>query len=289
MVTTRDVLGWNLVEHAPAAVRRKVLLLPDIFCTDLAYADMLADAVMADAGIQLVAANPPGFKGLPVPSGFDFRVESYAALVEELASAEAFDLLVGSGFAGNVLIDVVARGNVPGRVMLVGPYLRRASAPQQTRQLDARGRKPLFGGLAWWSAYRKLPAMFKARLAPTADARLAALVADAHKTSAADARRVMTALFDRLDEAEDLTAQVIDPGVPIWYVRGVDDDVDLHEEARKLLTVAPHVRLNEMAGGRHFLMIDEPQALNTMIRDALKGMPPRSISAEHPAVNGSAD
>ena len=85
MNSTRTRDGWLLVEHPVTQPRARVLLLPGLLCTDLIFADMLDDPAMEQAGVQLVAGNPPGFKGQPASPGFDFRVETYAQMVEDLA------------------------------------------------------------------------------------------------------------------------------------------------------------------------------------------------------------
>ena len=184
---TRD--GWLLVEHPVTRPKARVLLLPGLLCTDLIFADMLDDPAMEQAGVELVAGNPPGFKGQLAPAGFDFRVESYAQMVEELARAEGFDLLVGHSYFGNVLIEVAARGSYSGKLLLISPSLYRLAEPNDTRTLDSMSRKPILSGLTWFATYLLLKSIFKPYFTEERRDRLEAVVAEAKKTPRATCRR----------------------------------------------------------------------------------------------------
>jgi len=270
MTTTREEDGWLLVEPGPApADARRVLLMPGLLCTDLIYAEMLADPDNAAAGVQLVAADPPGFKGQPVPPGFDFRVESYAELVEQHAQRGGYELLVGHSFFGNVLIEVAARGRFDGKLMLISPSLYRKAEPNDTRTLDKLSRIPLVSELTWRATYALLRPVFKPYFTAESRDRLDAVVAEARRTPRAVCRELLLSLFDHLDAHGDLTARLAATSVPVWYLRGVEDNICFPAEIRQQLDRAAAVEIKDIAGSRHFAMLDQPRQVNALIRELL--------------------
>ena len=136
---TRERDGWQLVERPVDGAVRRVLLLPGLMGCDVVFTQLLAEPALAAAGVHAIAGNPPGFKGLPVARDFDFSIESYAALVEEIAAAEHFDVLVGHSYFANVLIEVAARGAYAGKLVLISPSLvavRRGQGPARPGSLQ---------------------------------------------------------------------------------------------------------------------------------------------------------
>jgi hypothetical protein len=145
----RELDGWRLLESTPELARRRVLLLPGLFCTRRFFADLIARRELEETGVQMVAADPPGFAGLPALPDFDYSVPSYAKLVEALAEAESFDLVIGHSYFANVAIEVSGRGNYDGVLMLLSPCLRADNEEKDLRQLASLGNVPGVGSLAW--------------------------------------------------------------------------------------------------------------------------------------------
>jgi pimeloyl-ACP methyl ester carboxylesterase len=267
--TSRQVDGWLLIETTPAEERRRVLLLPGWLCTDEIFADLLAEPTLAAAGVRLVAANPPGFKGLPLTEGCDATIPAYADLLERLAARERPDVILGHSYFANVCIELAARGTFAGPLVLVSPSLRRAAEPGDSRTLDRLLRVPGLGALVLRLAYAGLESLFSAYFTPETRHRLKAVVAEARRFPRPIARRLITGFFDDLRRHGDLTPRLAASRNPVWYVRGEQDNIKLPEDARAALTASGHVTFHDVPGSKHFVMIDRPAALAEVLRAAL--------------------
>lgn len=269
MTATKSVQGWQLVEGGDPNGTKTALLLPGLLCTDLIYRSMLEDPHMKTSGVRLLAGDPPGFKGLPVPPGFDYRVESYADLVERLCKAQGVDLVVGHSYFGNVAIEVGARKSFTGPLMLISPSLYRMAEPNDTRTLDAMSRKPVLSAVTWWATWLMLRSLFKPYFATEASDRLDAVVADAKRTPKPVARQLLLSLFNYIDFHTDLAPRVLLAPQDVWYVRGKQDNIGFGETQRRLLTTHAKVKVVDVEGSRHFVMLDKPQEVNRLILELL--------------------
>jgi len=266
-VNERD--GWLITANEPSAVRYRVLLLPGLLCTDLIFADMLADPAVAPSGILMMAGNPPGFKGQAAPPDFDFSVPSYARMVEKFAIAQRCDLIVGHSFFGNVLIEMLPNTAYQGKIMLLSPSLYRMAEPNDTRSLDSFSRKPLVSGIVWWATYLMLKSIFKPYFTAEKHDRLDGVVADAKKTPRKVCRRLIMSLFDQIDRHKDLSPMVASSRLPLWYIRGTEDNIGFSDEVRKVVAAGPNVTVVDVPGSRHFVMLDKPLEVNRLIKTAL--------------------
>jgi pimeloyl-ACP methyl ester carboxylesterase len=256
---TREQAGWMLVENPVEDATRRVLLLPGLMGCDLVFASLLAEPAVAAAGIHAVAGNPPGFKGLPAARDFDFTVESYAALVESLAAAEGFDVLVGHSYFANVLIEVAARGSFGGKLILISPSLDRASEAKDLRDLDRYSRNPILRAPIWWLTYLMMKSVFKPYFRdPTL---LADVTAAAKLIPATVARRTLMGFFDHLDRHGDLAVRLAGTKVPVRYLRGAQDDIGFTAAHRATLAANPLIEIHEIPDARHFAMCDQPAAV----------------------------
>lgn len=268
--TRRTVDGWELIEAAPAEQRARVLLLPGWLCTDVMWGDVMALPALHAAGVQAVAANPPGFAGLPLPSGFHLSIPGYADALEGLLAAEPFDLVVGHSFSGNVCIELAARGTWPGGLMLVAPSLRRAAEPADSRVFDRLLRLPILGEITLRLGWRALGTMFESYFAEATRHRLPLFVAEARRSPRALAPRLINAFFDDLDRHGDLTPRLAASRSRVWYVRGSEDKIVLPPDARAALEASGHVTIHEVPGSRHFVMLDRPEEVGALILSALQ-------------------
>ena len=269
MSAIRECNGWSLVEQGPEDVKFRVLMLPGLQGSDLVFSKLLSQASLYDAGLHLIAGNPPGFKGVPL-SGADCSVESYAALVETLAETERIDLIVGHSFAGNVLIEVAARGHYTGKLMVISPSLDRDAESKDLKSLDAMSRKPLLSGVFWWLTYMMMKSVF----APYFDdqALLDAVVADAKKIPRSVGRKVLIGYFDHIDRYGNLAERLVTTRVPVCYVRGDQDDIGFTDAHRALIEACDLINVCEIPGARHFAMVDNPEAVaNLIIRMLMDG------------------
>jgi len=270
-IQTRFQDGWFLVANQPVGTRYRVLLLPGFLCTDGIYRDMLTDMARRAAAVQLVAGNPPGFKGLPVEKDFDFSIASYAKKVCDLNDLESYDLIVGHSFFANVLIEVAVNDRYQGRLMLLSPSLSRDSEDADTRFYDRITRVPLVGRACTLISYQMMYSIFEPYFIDEKKHKIDELVIEAQKTPRYISRRLIHAFFDHIDKHGDLAERLTQTNRPVMYVRGVDDNVKLLPKHRKQLAASPLITLREFEGSKHFVMIDYPGRLNRLIIKMLGG------------------
>ncbi len=256
---TREQDGWLLVERPNRRAGRHVLLLPGLMGCDLVFASLLDDPALAAAGYRLVAGNPPGFKGLPTNRDFDFSIGSYARIVEELAAVEGYDLLVGHSYFANVLIEIAARGNYRGKLVLISPSLDRAAEAKDLRDLDRFSRNRLLSAPVWWLTYLMMKSIFKPYFSDPL--LLSEVTAAARLIPATVARRTLIGFFDHLDEHGDLAARLATTRIPVRYLRGREDDIGFTAGQRSTLSMNPLVEIHEIPEARHFAMCDQPAAV----------------------------
>ena len=269
----REERGWVLVENKPQKIKYRVLLLPGFLCTDCIYADMLNDPLMLKAGIQLAAGNPPGFKGQPANKDFDYTIESYAKEVEAFNSLEPFDLIVGHSFFANVMIEVAARNQYSGPIMLISPSLYREAEGLDTCIMDDMSRIPGIGHLSLWIALQMPESLLDSYFTKEKQDKIKPIAAEAEKTPPAVARVLLNSFFDYIDKYGNLTDRLLTTHHPVWYVRGDKDNIKFSKDTRKRLNESPLITIKDVPGGMHFIMIDQPHTINRIILEILLNKP----------------
>jgi pimeloyl-ACP methyl ester carboxylesterase len=262
----RERDGWVFIERGEQAARSRILLLPGVFCTHRFYEPLMDEAVLSEANVLTVAADPPGFAGLPAPAGFGYSVEEYAELVEGVAATDSLDLVVGHSYFANVAIEVASRGAYGGPVMLLSPCLRSINEERDLRQLDRVSRVPVLGAIAWLAVYPTLKGSMKGRLPA---ARLDELVAEMKRNPRSANRQLLGRYFDHLESRGNLSEQIAPATSSVWLVRGDQDEIGFDDEDRERLDQAPNVELKEIPGARHFSMLDAPNAVASLIVEQL--------------------
>lgn len=266
-ITFRNSNGWELAEMIPAETNFKVLLLPGLQGSDMVFRKLMMCAELQKYGIHSIAGNPPGFKGLCVPEGFDYSVESYAALYEKLAADENIDLIVGHSFSGNVLIEIAARGNYEGKLMMISPSLYRSAETEELLMLDNWSRKKVGEGLMWWLTYQMMGSIFKPYF--TDKAELKAAVKNGKMIPRKVGRQILLGYFNHIDKHGNLTNRLLTTQTPVWYVRGTLDDIGFTAEDKAAIQKSSLVRYREVEGARHFAMIDKPSEVAKLIIESL--------------------
>jgi pimeloyl-ACP methyl ester carboxylesterase len=256
----RDVGAWALLETVPQDPRHRVLLLPGLFATAEFYADMLADPLLAGAGVTAIAADPPGFAGRPAPAGFDYSVESYAALVEDFAITEEVDAVVGHSFTANVGIEIAARGRYRGRLLLLSPALSREDEEDGLRSLDGASRTPVLRTLVWLG---NPPLRRGMRRLPTR--RAGQLLEQMERNPRPANRRLVIAYFDHMARHHGLARRLAAARITTWVARGDRDEVALSPRQLAVLGQAPNVTLVTVPGAGHFSMTDTPWEVNRLV------------------------
>ena len=216
----------------------------------------------------MLAATPPGFGGSPVPAGFDYSVESYAALVEQLIQQEGVDALVAHSYFANVAIEVAARGWFGGRLMLLSPCLRRENEEADVRRLDRVSGVPVVRSVVWAIVYAGMKSSMRERLPA---ARLDALVAEMRRNSARADRQILRGTFAHLDRCGNLGNRLIASARPAWVVRGERDEIGLLSEDETRLREAGRIELRTIPDAAHFAFVEQPRAVAVLIGELLDG------------------
>jgi len=259
--------GWFFVENHPQKVKYQVLLLPGLFCTDVIFTDMLNDPSMENAEIHLVAADPPGFKGLSLDDNFEISIKNYAILLEELIQKENYDLIVGHSFFANVAIEIGARNNYAGKLMLLSPSLYSDAEPFDVRLLDSMTRVPGFGYVSMQITYQMLDTIFEPYFAQENQGKVNLLVKEAKKTHQDITQKQLNAFFDHIEKYENLTDRLLTADNQIFYVIGTEDNIEFSDVDRKKMSSNKNITIKDIENGKHFLMVDHPRKINTLIAE----------------------
>ncbi|ADB52258.1 alpha/beta fold hydrolase [Conexibacter woesei] len=263
----RDTAGWTVIENDPQQPRRRVLMLPGLFCTSEFFTGVLTDEALATAGVTALAADPPGFAGLPVPGGFDFSIASYAALVEEFAAAESIDLIAGHSFGANVGIEIAARGRFRGKLLLLSPSLSREDEEEDLRSLDEASHTPIVGTLVWLGINPTLKHGMRGRLP---EDRFDELFGEMKRNPRAANRAQVVGFFEHLAaHGGEVASRLATASTPVWLGRGDRDEVGITDAELAIVDAAPHVTLKTIPGAAHFSITDTPHEVAQLVLDLL--------------------
>lgn len=262
----RSANGWQLVENLPEVTKKKILLLPGFLGSDDVFHEMLHDPALLSQGVKLVAGNAPGFAGLKVPPHFQFTIEEYAALVEDLAKDEKFDVLVGHSYMATVLTEVARRGKYQGKLVLISPALESDDEPLSTRALDLITRDPLMKDVAWSGMYTFMEHAFSGFFKSGDWKHIKRAAAEARKTPIPYAQRMLVQYFNYLrDDTKSLMKSASFTSLEIHYVHGGKDVVQLKQANVKSLQVSGKVTFHHYPNASHMVMIDEAKNLNKLL------------------------
>lgn len=263
--TTRRLSGqdWDIRESGPSDAESTVLLLPGGMCTSVFF-EPIMDALGA-APVHVVAATLPGFGRTPHPA--DFSVVNYASLAGQLAGDVRADIVGGHSLGGNVVLEMAARGEFDGPVLLLSPTFSRADEARELGVLDRLGAVPGVGQLAWLAMLKAIPkAMGKRFPAERRDA----LVAGMANNDPRFCRRGVRAYFEYLDAHGSLVPRLCQSGVTSYVVFGDNDEIGLTDEERSGLEACADVTLVTVADATHGLIIEQPAQIAELILELIE-------------------
>lgn len=268
MISSRTTNGWELVEIVPEHREYKVLMLPGLQGSDLVFDKLMKSESIKKSDIHIIAGNPPGFKGLSVPEGFDFSVENYASLYEQIAENEKIDLIIGHSFSGNILIEVAARNNYRGKLMIISPSLYKNAETKELLMLESLSKNKLLSGVMWWITYQMMASVFKPYFSNKEE--LALAVENGKKIPRTIAKRILLGYFAHIEKHGNLTNRLLNTKIPVCYLRGTLDDIKFTDEDKNKLISNPLIHYKEVEGARHFAMIDKPEEVGKVVIEFLK-------------------
>ena len=258
----REVSGWQVIESEPAQARHRALLAPGLFCTAAFFSEMLEEGTLDNAGVKALAATPPGFGGNPAPDDFDYSIESYAQLYEDFAAEQSIDMIVGHSFSANVCIEIAARGNFKGPLMLLSPSLQAEDEEEDLRQLYEAGKTPVVGSLVWLWLPTSFKKSFKGELP---EDHYDELIAEMKRNPRHASRMQVNSFFAHVEKHEGLAARLAAAEQPIWLVRGDRDPIQDTDEEIATVEAGPNVTRKTVPDAAHFSITDNPTAVNGLI------------------------
>lgn len=258
--------GWLVRTNGGPDARRRVLLLPGLFCTAAFFQDMLDDEQLVAAGIHAIAAEPPGFAGNEPADDFDYSIESYAAIVEQFASDNGIDLIVGHSFSANIAIEIAARGNFNGPLLLLSPSLSREDEEDDLISLYEAGKTPVVGTLVWLGLNPTLKHGMKELLPESRfDELMGEMKRNPHKASKAQ----LNAFLEHMNKYGSLASRLAESGATAWLGRGDRDPVGVTDEELVTIEASPTVEIKTIPDAAHFSITDAPKHVNKLIIDLL--------------------
>ena len=263
----KDLSGWEVIENDPAQPRHRVLLAPGLFCTAAFFGEMLEEGTLDSAGVKALATTPPGFGGQAPPDDFDFSIESYAQLYEEFAAEHSIDLIAGHSFSANVCIEIAARGNFKGPLMLLSPSLQAEDEEEDLQQLYETGKTPVVGSLLWLWLPTSFKKSFKGQLP---EAHYDELIAEMKRNPRHASRMQVNAFFAHVEKHGGIAERLAGAGSPTWLVRGDRDPIQDTDEEIAIVEGGPMVTRKTVADAAHFSITDNPAAVNSLIVEMLQ-------------------
>jgi pimeloyl-ACP methyl ester carboxylesterase len=263
--TTRRVSGldWDIRESGPSDAESTVLLLPGGMCTAVFF-EPIMDALVS-APVHVVAATLPGFGRTPYTA--DFSVENYASLAGQLAGELRAEIVGGHSLGGNVALEMAARGEFDGHVLLLSPTFSREDEAKELGVLDRLGAVPVVGHLVWLAMLKAMPnAMGKRFPADRRDA----LVAGMANNNPRFCRRGVRGYYEYLDAYGSLVPRPCQSGVKSYVVFGDNDEIGLTDEERSGLEACADVTLVTVADATHGLIIEQPTRIAELILELVE-------------------
>ncbi len=258
---------WDVRTAGPADAGHRALLIPGAMCTTEYFADVMAEPRLPEAGVRTVAATIPGFGRTRAPA--DVSLEHYARLFGRFAADRGCHVVVGHSLGANIALEMAAAGTFAGPVVLLSPAFSRKDESTGFALVDAVGRVPVLGGLAWSALMKALPAGLRRILPPD---RAAALAADMASSRPASCRRIVRDYFAYFGRHPSVVARLCAAQVPAWVVRGDRDDVGLTATERRELENCPHVTLVDVPDAGHFALVEHPARIADVIVEAVAAL-----------------
>ncbi|MBK3646137.1 alpha/beta fold hydrolase [Streptomyces sp. NPDC085900] len=253
---------WDVRRAGPEGATHRVMMIPGGMCSTEFYADVMAEPVLADVG--LVAVTQPGMAGTEAPE--DVSMEHYAELMARFAADTGCDVVVGHSLGANVALEMAAAGLFKGPLVLLSPSFSRKDEASFLAVMDALGRVPALGTVAWSGMLKIVPSAMKRELPK---ARADVLAAAMRGNDPATCRRIVHGYYEYLGRHPSLVDRLCGAAVPAWVVRGDHDEIGLTDTERKGLEACPHVRMVTVPDAGHMLLVQQPARVADVIAEAV--------------------
>ncbi len=253
---------WQIFRRGPQEPEHRALLLPGGFCTAITYIDVVAEPALVEAGIETWAANPPGFGQNAAPDGFGYASADYAELIEALAAAEGLDLLVGHSLSANILIEVAARNNYRGKIILLDPCLRYRNEYRGVRLLRRAEMIPPLARRLYAAAGKNVRRSMQGLVRPE---RLDLIIEDMQRVPADQNRAVINGYFDHLEQYGTLAKRLAEARGEVHFVRGDAESIGFDREDIRSVVAQENVATHTITNSDHMTMLDNPPEVAALI------------------------
>lgn len=262
----REHEGWILHESGPPDAARTVLLLPGGMCTAVFYDELVAEPLLREASLRLVATTLPGHGGTPAPA--DLGMEHYARMTGRLARDLGCDVLVGHSVGANVAIEMARTGEFAGPMVLLSPSFCRQDEARFIRVLDRLA--TVLGPLPFRFMFAMIGLAMKDVGVPAE--RRAALAAELRRNDPRFVQHAIRSYLEYLDRHGSLAESLCRSGVPAWVVFGDKGDVGLRDDERAVLDHCPTVNRLVVRHAGHMTLNEQPFEVAEVVLQAVQSI-----------------
>lgn len=171
-------------------------------------------------------------------------------------------MLVGHSLSANILIEVAARGNFNGPVVLLGPCLRYRNEYRGVRLLRRLEAIPPLARRAYRATSKGFDRSMKGLIRPE---RLELITADMQKTPPEQNRAVINGYFDHLELFGTLAKRLADAKGEVHFVRGDAESIGFDQEDVQLIVAQENVTTHTISNSDHMTMLDNPREVGELI------------------------
>ena len=261
--TTRRLSGqdWDIRESGPSDAESTVFLLPAA-CAPLSSSSRSWTLRLAPR----FASSPQRFRDSGGRHTRPISPSSIASLAGQLAGGVRADIVGGHSLGGNVALEMAARGEFDGPVLLLSPTFSREDEAKDLVCWTPRA-VPVVGQLAWLAMLKAIPkAMGKRFPAERRDA----LVAGMANNHPRFCRKGVRTYFEYLDAHGSLVPRLCQSGVKSYVVFGDNDEIGLTDEERSGLEACADATLVTVADATHGLIIEQPARIAELILELVE-------------------
>lgn len=253
--------NWDILDAGPTQPDNTVLFLPGGMCSARSFKEVMAQPTLATT--RTVAITLPGHSGSPPLT--DFRTETYASAVADLAGEIGADVIVGFSMGAMVACEMALSGAFKGPVVLLGSSLTADDEPAVLRVLIR-----LTGVLGTLPATMlKAGASSMVKKVPVSAERQAELVEDLKCNDAAHLRKVLRAYLDWLRQGDGRAERLCSTNLPVWVVHAEKGDGGLTAHERQVFEACARTTVVTLPGEAFLLPVELPERIAAVTVEAL--------------------
>jgi pimeloyl-ACP methyl ester carboxylesterase len=254
--------NWDILDAGPSRPDKTVLFLPGGMCSARSFQEVMAQPALAT--MRTVAVTLPGHSGSQPLT--DFRTETYASAVAELAAEIGADVTVGFSMGAMIACEMAVSGAFKGPVVLLGSSLTADDEPAVFRTLIRL--TGVLGTLP--AAALKAGASSMVKKVPVSSVRRAELVEDFKRNDAAHLRNVLRAYLDWLRRGDGRAERLCSADLPVWVVHAEKGDGGLTAHERQVFEACARTTVVTLPGEAFLLPAEFPERIAALTVEALR-------------------